>query len=199
METRLEEITIYLKAPMEERFYLSCGRIEQMYNMQYQKIWDSLKKMFTSLFMKTIHAQAEGKKEAIHYLAIQYLHSSLCIGTWGYRIETFDADLYLNEYETEEYYYPYFLYSFWEEDIEFLHNVLKKEYIRIQAYEIEEIKTNYILYYNGIFKNLLKELIPKIFKIPLWDEVKKESNVKIIFGEYMGTGELIKTEESTNE
>ena len=191
MEERVENMYKSIRIQIEENFVLICKEIQEIYNNEYPKIWGEIASILTELFLATVKLQLDKKKEEIEYIYIQYLHSSLNTGRWGYRIEVFDEKFYLSKEEICAYYYPEFLYPVWEKDLNMWTQKLRSMYPRIQAYEMEKIKTEYIEYYNLICRTLFKELAILIINLSAWKQVKKGKEVTILFGGYMEKGTII--------
>lgn len=195
MKNRVDDMYESLRAQIEENFLLICEEIQKIYSNEYQKIWMEIASKLTELFLATVTLQQNKKKGEIKYIYIQYLHSSLNTGKWGYRIEVFDEKFYLSKEEICVYYYPEFLYQLWEKDLMLWNQKLRPMYPRIQEYEMEKIKTEYIEYYNLICRTLFKELAILILNLSAWKQVKREKKVTILFGGYMEKGIIIHSNE----
>ncbi len=137
--------------------------------------FDREKRAFIYKFRNEIETLMGEKKEGENNLVISVLYSSLVTGSNVYRISWYDENIYLEGSPASIYYSPEFLFRNLEEDVEKIRNHLRKSYIRLMEYEVEEVRRDYEgkLYHEG--RPFFAEMINGI----------GYGNINVWFGEYM--------------
>lgn len=187
---REKEILEYITPLFEKRYFDSCELIQKKFDRS-EKITLNILKKFEDIFKKITLLQKEYNKGEIKYLYISYLRSSLLTKSYDFRIDFYDRNLYLDENPTYIYLSLDFIFYYYNDDILYFIEKLRKNFIRLQQYEIELIEEKYAFYYYKICAKFFFDLIKEIFHISNFCDMKKEKEIKVIFGEYMDRGILI--------
>lgn len=184
---REKEILEYITPFFEKRFFYSCKIIQKEFSRNNKNKLDILK----IINEKIILLQKEQNKRKIGYLYISYLRSSLLTQTYDFRIDFYDKNFYLDENPIYTYIPLDFIFSYYNNDIFYLIENMKKAFIRLQQYEIELVQKKYAFYYYKISAKFFADLADEIFNMSSFFELQMEKEVKVIFGEYMDKGILL--------
>lgn len=188
---RENEMKNALIKEMDERFFLTCERIQKAYDENKKEIIEKMVSVFRDAFHQTMMEQQSKQKGAAAYLFISGLKSSLLTENWYYRVETFDEGCYLDDSGTASYYCPDYLMPFFKEDLIHFHKIIQKDFVRIKKYELDAIRDSYIYYYHSIVLKMCRELIPIIVENSEFQVMEKAGVLKVIFNDYMDEGILI--------
>jgi hypothetical protein len=140
---------------------------------------------FAKLFRLLIAQQNDGIKGALRYITMSFPKSSVIAETYEIVTTCHCNDLYMDETETETYWRMDFLKEVVEHEmIEIVQN-LKKNIFRIRNYEIEDFRARYAYVYAAFLLTFFNRVLPRVFELPEYTEVKKENRVDITFGGYM--------------
>jgi hypothetical protein len=133
-----------------------------------------------SLYEKTKIQQDNGQKEAITYLTIAYLRSSILTGSNQFMISMYSDKFYLDETESNIYWTPKFMFEHIENDMrETKDFIIKSEKIaRLSEFEMGEVRYYYTEAHFPVIALFMKKLVDICI-----DEIKQSSLVKPIFNE----------------
>ena len=185
IQKRKEEISQYLQEYMEECFRKSCREIQIEIENNGEMIWMELKKNICECLHKTDILQKQQRKNGLQYLVFSFLRHGIIQNRPQIRIDALDDSFYLDEEEAESYYHPAFLQEKYLNDLESIYKKAGKKFIRLQNYELEDIKEEYAGFYFSILFQMIKELSGSIAKTVLTSGISVEDSFKIIMGEYM--------------
>ena len=129
-------------------------------------------------------AQCKGKKKQVKYIIFSVLESSILTKSYDLQIAFLDKRMYLDDNPVYSYWLPTFIFEQIEQDMRDYLKWASQTIIRIKDYEVEKIRSQYVLnHYFQVF-TLLKFLIPQ-----LMDQGNKYSadfrNSVFLFGKYM--------------
>lgn len=182
---RKNEILNLLQSYAEQTFQTSCEFLQEKIEYNGAEIWAELKACIHKLLLQTGEAQAERGKEQIQYLAFSFLRHSIYFNKLEYRIDVLDNRFYLDEQGLTEYYCPTFLQGRYVEDLEFLSKKAFEKLVRVQTYEITEIKQKYTALYDSIVMQMIENLTGLIMDEITGNGIVITKRFKIIYGEYM--------------
>ncbi|MCM1425645.1 MAG: hypothetical protein NC118_03490 [Eubacterium sp.] len=175
--SRIGQIRKEAEKIYEERFKESCIGIQKELEMQWDILENEIVGIIGQLMADANEMNRKGVKGIGKYLIISHLYSSFLAGSYEYRIDILDEDMYMDIQECSAYWTPSILIPYIEKDYEYLKKVMREKFIRLREYEIKEIERNYQFYYHS----LVYEIFLNIKKSTALFE-----NYKLLYGEYMG-------------
>ena len=156
-----------------------------------RRITDYYKEYKTEIEEKFIRKIEHGLQQCIKgqkkigFISISILESSLITRTYDLQIAFYNEDLYADDSPVYEYWAPTFIYEYLESDIEEMERSLRNQTVRLKAYEMYELKRQYITNFYFLIGFMMKGLTPKIVYLCKYKEADRESIVKVLFGKYM--------------
>lgn len=188
---RSEEILLFMQPHMEERFRESAGRIRKLLEERGNEMWTVLRENIRTVLSRSAGLQAQGKKGRIAYLVCSFQQSGVYTGGLLLRLETLDEGFYLDEQEAEGYYDPRLLQEEYRKDLEFLHQKVRRQFIRVQNYELDGVSMAYTEYYNALMCRIIESMDSLIMRTVTESGAALSEEVQIMYGEYMGDAEVI--------
>lgn len=136
---------------------------------------------------KVMHGlqQCQKDQKKLGYISISVLESSLITKKYELQIAFCDKNLYADNLPIDEYWAPAFLYQNLESDIKEMEDLLRKRIIRLRPYEVYELSLKYATNFYVCNGFIIRNMAPEIARLPIFHEISKESQVKILFGKYM--------------
>lgn len=150
-----------------------------------KEIFDSFYNIFRKVFNKVVLLQEEGRKGAVYYIYLSKLNSDVILNRYGYQIDIFNEEFYLDDEEVYDYLDMSYVFCGIDEAMERIERDLKKKILRVKEYEIFELKQLLINDYYIICQETITKLIPYINKIDEYKKMKKGNVVKVLIGGYM--------------
>jgi hypothetical protein len=192
---RVEEMTQFAKQCLAERFERNLNLIEKEYEEDSGSITKGFIGTFDRLCGRCAGLQKQGLKKKIKYINIFFLQSSVITKSYDMQISLFDENFYFDNAEISEYWRPLFIMKYFDEDIGYFSELMKKRLPRVQDYEIEELRLKYAHDYFIVAGKFCKEIIPQILPLPSFEKMQKEDGFKILFGGYMDYASVLYPEE----
>lgn len=182
---RRKQILQYLQPYMEECFHRSCSVIQTEVEQHANEIWEGLRNCIYECLRHADIMQKRRRKGNLQYLVFSFMQYGIYLDNLEIRIDALDDSFYLDEQESEEYYHPVFLQDRYIKDLDFLQKKAGEKYVRLQNYELIDIKKEYASFYQSILLRMLESLITVIMESIADSGVLMADGFKIIFGEYM--------------
>ena len=132
-----------------------------------------------------------GKEKEVSYLQVCFLRTSLLTGEYFYRACFYGSLYYLDPEPVCIDVDTWFVYQFFQEDIEGCIQKLQGTYKHLYPNDIMRIKELYNFYYIGLMKMCVEAILPGLLETKVYKGLKKAENFRILFGEYMGKAEVI--------
>ena len=108
------------------------------------------------------------------------------------RTRCFDVEgFYLDERETAGCYRLQMLEECYQEDLEFLHQKVCKEWIRVQNHELDEVDKEYTEYYNAVVSMIVQSVSGLLMDVVEESEVRLADTFQIVYGQYMGNATVV--------
>ncbi|SFR89022.1 hypothetical protein [Anaeromicropila populeti] len=148
---------------------------------------NSFVRAMNRVLTRTKKLQELGKKGKVQILYFSYLHSNILQDKFGYQIDVFDKDFFVDQEEVYEDWDVSGIFEYVEEDWEKIGRRIESKVPRMKAYELQEMKRSYAFGYYRFVEEILENLLPLIEKLKVYTELEKEENITICIGEYMGT------------
>lgn len=124
-------------------------------------------------------------KKEVGYITISVLKSSLITKTYDLQITFYSKNLYADSSPIYEYWAPKFMYENLDSDIEEMKEALRHKVIQLRPYEIYELRCRYATNFYYLIGYMLTGLVSQIANLHLIQEVHKEKQIRVLFGEYM--------------
>lgn len=177
VETRLEEISEKIAAVIEK------NQSEILRDFQYA---------FNEAFQKGVEMQKAGEKGAIAYVCIAILRSSLLTKTYQMRLDLYDKNLHMDQWECASQWPVDFVFQWLDEDMTYFTRCARQKLVRIQDAEILTFMQEYQENYFDILEEFCSRHVQDVIQIASWSELNKEEQVKFTFGELLDKGVYLK-------
>ena len=138
----------------------------------------------TNLFTQLRQRQQEGRKGVLHHVALHVLGSSVLLNRAELMITAYEED-FLDDTEVSVFWTIDDLTQYVDIGITEISSPLRKEFERLQEYEIQEIKQTFLLNYTILMIPFVTELLPEVFQLPDYAAVDAAPEVDVVFGELM--------------
>lgn len=188
---RIDQISQYLQPHMQECFLRSCGMIQAEIDCHAGRIWEELDRAIGECLARAASMQEQGKKGRLEYLVFSFLRYGEYLDGPELRIDALDDGFHLDKQEAAGHYHPGFLWDRYREDLDFLHKKAGDKFVRLQDYELDEIKKEYMESYHAILFRMLESLAGLVMETVTYSGVPVTDGFKIVFGEYMGNGTVL--------
>ena len=195
VNNRKTELMKYIQPYMEEYFQISCTLIQKDIERNGEEIWSELKNILYKLFIIVKERQTHHKKRDLQYLNFNFLQSGIYTSKFELCIDALDDGFYLDKQETALYYCPCFLQEKYQKDICGLLQQAESKFIRLQEYELVEIKKQYTAVYDCIVYEWIKSLAKLILQEVVRSSVGITDKFMLIYGKYMDEAIILCTKE----
>jgi hypothetical protein len=181
---RLKELERAAQYAEEELFASQCRRLESEYRKKEYR--NEAVDAFVRLFSQAVDEQKE-----VSWLGICYLHTSLQTGCHEFRLSLYNEEFYFDPAPAELYWRPPCFFECFEEDMESVMTVLRRQYPRIWRYEEEAVRRICVVYYYAAVRQLCFGLAGEIMETEAFQKAVKTENFSAFFGRYQGEGEIL--------
>ena len=181
---RLKELERAAQNAEEELFASQCRRLEREYRKKEYR--NEAVNAFIRLFNQAVDEQKE-----VSWLGICYLHTSLQTGSHEFRLSLYDEEFFFDPAPAELYWRPPCFFECFEEDMESVMTVLRRQYPRIWSYEEEAVRRIIVEYYYAAVRQLCVDLADEIMETEAFQRAGKAEDFSAFFGRYQGEGEII--------
>ena len=188
---RIDKIVDYASLLFADRFEESCRHIQVDLEQHGTQFADETAAVFEELFESVVCLQSEEKKDAVEFLSISILASSILTGSYQAKLDIYDSRFLLDEYPVSAHWDLSRIYCWLEKDMKFFQNELKKQFPRLRAYELEKVRYRYTTYYDSLVQQLCSDIIEDIMNLPGFQTMQKEPKFSVTAGGYLDEGQLI--------
>lgn len=126
--------------------------------------------------------QKEKLQQNGKYLLFHFLHSSILMKNYKIKVCLYNEMLYRDKEISTVFWKPPCMFDFIEEDVAFFEAQIKKEFVHIHPWDIEEFRVEYA----NQFILILGFMLQKIFQDERLCKFLKAFNIVPFFGEFMG-------------
>lgn len=193
------EMFQYLQNFMEETFQKSCEEIQVEIDSDASKIWAELHNVICKCLETAGKLQRQNQKGKLQYLAFSLMQHSLFFGKLELRIDALDDGFYLDTQEVSAHYQADFLQHRYHKDLEYLYKKAEENFIRIQSYELIQIRQTYAVYYYSLLFHMIEALTEMILQTIMESGIDTTDNFKIICGDYMDNAVILYGEDTKDE
>lgn len=179
---RDKEILEWMEPYFKEQFDKSCNEIHIKCMEKPVEFCEAILMSVSTLFKRAAALQEADEKDAISCLYINHLQSSVMTGTWEFRLDLYDKDFWMDDNPVTEYLTIPNMSGYFIQDMAVLEGLLKKQFIRLTADELDTIQMEYAHYYFSLGLQILKTFVEPIHLFSV--DIQKEADWKIYYGEY---------------
>ena len=193
MKERKKEIETITQNLLLNQFLKSRKQIEAYCEEQSTDMVKDFLDTFSHAILEAGVVQAEGKKDNICYILFSYLYSSIFLQKYIVRIDVLDYRFYNDVSQVESNWDAHALYHYFESDVNEILNEIRKNIPRIREYEIDYLRYAYLPYYQSVVKKWIQIMAEELINNGsfLLNEISRKEEIKILFGEYMGSADII--------
>lgn len=199
MTNRRNSILSYLQPYMEESFRKSCISIQNEVEQHANEIWTGLWNHICTCLKHADILQKKQLKGRLQYLVFSFLQYGVYLDSLVIRIDVLDNSFYLDAQESAGYYCPMFLQERYIQDVDLLQKKLSEKFVRLQNYELIDIKKEYVSFYQSILFRMLESLTEVMMESIADSGILKADGFKILFGEYMDNAIVLYEEKYEDE
>lgn len=191
---RQDEINKAATQILNERMQDNYLKVSSYYNDHKASILSNFKQQIISLLNQAKMQQETCGKRPIQYVAASFLLSSTITESFDFQLSLMDKLNFLDSIESCIYWSPKWIFSPVNEDKKALSSKLKKEFVRLHDFELDNIWRAYIcgFYYNlaGLFfaENLKTAVI-----VGGMEKLSLVQEVQFVFGGFMDRFTIIDT------
>lgn len=196
---RPAEMMHFLQPYMGERFTESCRWIQAETDTRAAEIWAGLKDTICRVLQDADVLQKQKKKGGIQYLAFSFMQYGVYMDRLEMRVEALDDNFYLDGQETAGFYRAEFLQDRYMEDLAFLKRKAGEKYVRMQDYELEEIKKEYAGFFSSVLLRMMQGLTGLVTETVKESGVLTTDRFMVLYGEYMERAVILYREEEKDE
>lgn len=176
---------------MEPRFLENLDLIEDDFDKNKDLILREMSENFDKIFKEAIKRQRENGKSKIRCISIFYLRSSIITGSLDFLVGVYDENYYGDFTPIYGQLYFNFIMKYYLEDIVYFEKTLREKIVRLQKYEVNEIKIPYAGEYFKVIEKFLENNYETIVELDSFKELDKDEELEITFGEFMDQNEVI--------
>ena len=145
------------------------------------------KEFYTSLdesFSHVINYQKNHPEWILSYVSFTRLLQNTLLGSYGYQINLMNERLYFDDSPQQGFWSPKFVFDCVGHDFTLVANLVKRQSVRVQDYEIFEIQQAFLQPYYIVAEFFLAELLPSVIELNSFHMVQKTNQVAFITGYY---------------
>lgn len=195
MKNRREEIMSCAEQAIPELFLRSSKKTALFCGEHSRETVGGFLEAFKSVMDQVVKLQDQEEKEKVKYLLISHLYSSMLLKQYLIRIDVMDQGFYNDSAQAASYWDAEPVYRLFEEDIKEIKKKVEKSVPRIREYEVDYIRYAYAPYYHRMAKVFIQAMLEELRSENrfLPDRDRREEQVEVLFGEYMGQADILFT------
>lgn len=183
-----EEINTFAKETFQELLKQSTKSILQELRQNTSSEKKEFLQAVDSVLTLGYQMQQRKEKEAIAFLYIFYLKSSLLTGTYEFQINLFDKRFYFDKQECYGFWIPRLFVKYFEEDLTNFYAKARKHLIQFGYVAKQDVKLRYYDAYLAMIGQFIIKEGPELAKLSSFQKLEKEEDIRILFGGYMDRG-----------
>lgn len=183
-----EEINTFAKETFQELLKQSTKSILQELKQNTSSAKKEFLQAVDSVLTLGYQMQQRKEKEAITFLYIFYLKSSLLTGTYEFQINLFDKRFYFDKQECYGFWIPRLFVKYFEEDLTNFYEKARKHLIQFGYAAKQDVKLRYYDAYLAMIGQFIIKEGPELAKLSSFQKLEKEEDIRILFGGYMDRG-----------
>jgi len=171
-----------LSEPYQKNAEQWAKQIEDTNSVSAKEYKETLKQLFA-----LVKEQQEcGKKDALTFINIHYLRSSLLDESFQLVLDAYSSRYYFDNVDTEVSWCPTTLKHYYETDIQYLEERIRKMNIIISPQELQVVKQKHYFDYLVFLPGFCQIHFQNMMKTELFGQIKTNEDFIVQYGEYMG-------------
>lgn len=182
---RMEELASLVSEPLQQRFLTDLDQIVLCMKDNIELLSDGLLNALQEAVDEAACMQNAGKKGAIAYISFSLLQSNLLLEKYAFRIDVYDERFLIDDSEAASEWDFSLLLQNLDTNFDVIASTLRQSVIRVQEYELWELKKAYQLNYYATATGLLQSLVPLCLDRLSLDGIDTMPEVQFTVGPYM--------------
>lgn len=182
---RMEQLTSLAAESLQKRFILDLDQIMNTLKDNAEQITLDLLNTLHCVFDQAGELQKAGAKGPLAYISFSMLQSNLLLGKFSFQVDAYDERFLLDDNETAFDWDFSLLLQNVKQDFETVGALLRKSIVRVQEYELYELKKSYQMNYYSVAVGVLQQILPLCLKQLLPCGIKLSPEIQFTFGSYM--------------
>lgn len=193
IEGREEKLANLAGELLKDRFQRDMGVLSQEPDGAAQIIADNLVKAMKDALTQALALQAQEKKGPVAFMSFSFLHSDLLLERFSLRLDVYDERFLLDEAEASADWDFSPLLNNVGFDLEPVYAALRKSVVRVQDYELMELRRAYLFNFYVVAIDCLTHLLPVCVNALTGQDAGFSEEVQFTAGPYMEKQALIHT------
>lgn len=182
---RMEELASLVSEPLQQRFLADLDRIVLCMKDNVQVLNADLARSIQKAFDAAVCWQTAAKKGPVAYISFSVMQSNLLLEKCAFQIDAYDERFLVDDNEAaSEWDFSILLQSL-DTNFDVIASTLRQSVIRVQEYELWELKKAYHLNYYATATGLLQGLLPLCLDALSLDGIDVMPEVQFTIGPYM--------------
>lgn len=157
---RMEELASLASEPLQQQFLMDLDQIVLCMKDNIRTLKAGLISSLQKAIDEAACWQRIGKKRAIGYISFSLLQSNLLLEKYAFQIDTYDDRFLIDNNEAASEWDFSILLQNLDTSFDVIASTLRQSVIRVQEYELWELKKAYGLNYYAAATGLLQSLLP---------------------------------------
>lgn len=182
---RMEELASLVSEPLQQRFLTDLDRIVLCMKDNVQMLNADLARSMQKAFDAAVYWQTAAKKGPVAYISFSVMQSNLLLEKYAFQIDAYDERFLVDDNEAASEWDFSILLQNLDADFDVIAATLRQSVIRVQEYELWELKKAYHLNYYATATGLLQGLLPLCLDALSLDGIDVMPEIQFTIGPYM--------------
>lgn len=182
---RMEELASLVSEPLQQRFLTDLDRIVLCMKDNVQVLNADLARSMQKAFDAAVYWQTAAKKGPVAYISFSVMQSNLLLEKYAFQIDAYDERFLVDDNEAASEWDFSILLQNLDADFDVIAATLRQSVIRVQEYELWELKKAYHLNYYATATGLLQGLLPLCLDALSLDGIDVMPEIQFTIGPYM--------------
>lgn len=182
---RMEELASLVSEPLQQRFLTDLDRIVLCMKDNVQVLSADLAKSLQKAFDAAVCWQTAAKKGPVAYVSFSLMQSNLLLEKYAFQIDAYDERFLVDDNEAASEWDFSILLQNLDTNFDVIAATLRQSVIRVQEYELWELKKAYHLNYYATAIGLLQSLLPLCLDALSLDGIEGMPEIQFTIGPYM--------------
>ena len=182
---RMEELASLVSEPLQQRFLTDLDRIVLCMKDNVQVLNADLARSMQEAFDAAVYWQTAAKKGPVAYISFSVMQSNLLLEKYAFQIDAYDERFLVDDDEAASEWDFSILLQNLDADFDVIAATLRQSVIRVQEYELWELKKAYHLNYYATATGLLQGLLPLCLDALSLDGIDVMPEIQFTIGPYM--------------
>jgi hypothetical protein len=181
----MEELASLVSEPLQQRFLTDLDRIVLCMKDNVQVLNADLARSMQKAFDAAVYWQTAAKKGPVAYISFSVMQSNLLLEKYAFQIDAYDERFLVDDNEAASEWDFSILLQNLDADFDVIAATLRQSVIRVQEYELWELKKAYHLNYYATATGLLQGLLPLCLDALSLDGIDVMPEIQFTIGPYM--------------